>query len=122
MREALRWAGVAVLGGCGAVARVWLTTAVAARARERTRLPLGTLAVNVSGSALLGLLSALALDDDALLLVGGGLLGGYTTFSTWMVDSERLAAQGDRRLAAVNVAGSLAAGVAAAALGRALAG
>lgn len=122
MSGALLWLGVAVLGGCGAVARVVLTSAVQARARHRTRLPVGTLAVNASGSALLGLLSGLALSDDALLLAGTSLLGGYTTFSTWMLDSERLAEQDDRRLAVVNVVASLAAGIAAVALGRALAG
>lgn len=122
MSDVLLWAGVAVLGGCGAVARVTLTSAVATRTSGRTRLPLGTLVVNASGSALLGFLSGLALSGDALLLAGGGLLGGYTTFSTWMVDSERLAAQGDRRLAVTNVVASLAAGVTAALLGRAVAG
>jgi CrcB protein len=120
MSGVLLWAGVAALGGCGAVARVVLTSAVQTRAGHRTRLPVGTLAVNVSGSALLGLLSGLALSDDALLLAGTGLLGGYTTFSTWMLDSERLSKQHDRRLAVVNVLLSLAAGVAATMLGRAL--
>jgi fluoride exporter len=120
--DVLLWIGVAALGGCGAVARVALTGAVNARAGGRMPLPLGTLAVNVSGSALLGFLSGLALSGDALLLAGTGLLGGYTTFSTWMVDSERLAQQGEGRVAVVNVVASIAAGVAAVMLGRALAG
>ncbi|MDO8213756.1 CrcB family protein [Conexibacter sp. CPCC 206217] len=50
------------------------------------------------------------------LLGGIALRGGYTTFSTWMVDSERLRATGHAQVAALNVAGSLAAGLAALAL------
>ena len=41
---------------------------------------------------------------DALLLAGTALLGSFTTFSTWMVQSERLAAEGDGALALANVA------------------
>lgn len=122
MSDALLWVGVAALGGCGAVARVVLTALVNARTARRTRLPLGTFVVNVSGSALLGLLSGLTLSGEALLLAGTALLGGYTTFSTWMVDSERLAERGDRGMAVVNVVASIAAGVAAVLLGKALAG
>jgi CrcB protein len=54
---------------------------------------------------------------DALLLTGTALLGSFTTFSTWMVQSERLASEGDGTLALVNVAGSLAVGLAAVVLG-----
>jgi len=49
------------------------------------RLPLGTLAVNVVGSALLGLCAGLALDGDALALVGVGFCGGFTTYSAFSV-------------------------------------
>ena len=57
---------------------------------------------------------------DALLLAGTALLGSFTTFSTWMVQSERLATEGDGALALVNVAGSLAVGLGAVVLGWAL--
>lgn len=120
MSGALLWLSVGALGGLGAVARVLLTAAVSARVGPRARLPLGTFAVNVSGSVLLGLLAGLSLGDDAILLAGTGLLGGYTTFSTWAVDSERLATQRRGRDAAANVIVSLAAGLAALALGHAL--
>ena len=58
---------------------------------------------------------------DALLLTGTALLGSFTTFSTWMLESERLAERGEGGLALVNLAGSLALGLAAVALGWAVA-
>jgi CrcB protein len=112
------WVGVALLGGGGAVARFTLSTAVARRTAGW--LPYGTLAVNLSGSALLGLVAGFALHGDALTLVGGGLLGSYTTFSTWMLDSERLSEHHSGRALAANLLGSLLLGLAALALGRAL--
>jgi CrcB protein len=116
--SALTWVGVALLGGAGAVARFVVDGAVA----ERTpgELPVGTLAVNLSGAFLLGLVAGLALSGDALLLVGTATLGSYTTFSTWMLETQRLVEEGEGRVAAVNVVLSLAAGIAAVALGRAL--
>jgi CrcB protein len=120
MSGVLLWAGVAVLGGAGAVARYLVGAAVMARAPWR--LPLGTIAVNLSGALALGVLAGSSLHRDALLLAGTAVLGSYTTFSAWMFESERLAE--DRRwlLVAVNVGGSLVLGVLAVALGRALAG
>jgi fluoride exporter len=56
----------------------------------------------------------------SLLLSGTALLGSFTTFSTWMVQSERLAEDGESSLALVNVAGSLTVGLAAVVLGWAL--
>lgn len=112
------WSGVALLGGAGAIARFLVSAAVARRSEGW--FPWGTLAVNLSGTALLGLLAGLALHGDALTLAGGGLLGSYTTFSTWMLDSERLAEHHSGRALAANVAGSVLLGLAAIALGRAL--
>ena len=112
------WIGVATLGGLGALARYAVSAAVARRGAGW--FPWGTLAVNLSGTALLGLLSGLTLHGDALLLAGGGLLGSYTTFSTWMLDSDRLAEHQSGRALAMNIAGSLLLGLAAVALGRAL--
>ena len=118
MSAVLLWLGVGLLGGVGALGRFAVSVAVARRADHW--FPWGTLAVNLSGSALLGLLTGVALHGDALTLAGGGLLGSYTTFSTWMLDSERLA-EGDRRHAlAANLVGSALLGLAAVALGRAL--
>lgn len=112
------WVGVALLGGCGALARFGLTLLVADRLHPH--LPLGTLAVNVSGSFLLGLLAGTALDGDARLLLGAGALGSYTTFSTWMLETQRVGEAGRRKLAATNLVLSVALGLAAVVLGRAL--
>jgi fluoride exporter len=112
----LVWVGVAFLGGCGALARFGLTLLVADRLHPH--LPVGTLAVNVSGAFLLGLLAGASVDGDARLLFGAGLLGAYTTFSTWIIETQRIGEAGKRRLALVNVGLSIALGLAAAALGR----
>ena len=120
MNAVLLWAGVGLLGGVGAVARFAIGTAVARRVGGW--FPYGTLVVNLSGSALLGLVAGVALHGDALTLVGGALLGSYTTFSTWMLDSERLIEDRRGRALAANLVGSLMLGLAAVALGRALGG
>lgn len=118
MRALGLWGGVALLGGVGAVARYLLSTAVARRSDGW--FPWGTLTVNLSGAAVLGLLAGVALHGDALTLAGGGLLGSYTTYSTWMLDSDRLAEHRSGRALAANLLGSLLLGLAAVALGRAL--
>ena len=113
----LVWVGIGLLGGTGAVARSVVGAAVA-RWTARSGFPFGTLAVNLSGSFVLGVLAGSTLHDDALVLAGGALIGSYTTFSTWMYESSRL----PRRLAAANVGASLVLGLGAVALGRALGG
>jgi len=110
------WIGVAFLGGCGALARFGLTLSVADRLHPH--FPAGTLAVNVSGAFLLGLLAGASVDGDARLLFGAGLLGSYTTFSTWMIETQRIDEAGRRRIAVANVVLSIVLGVGAAALGR----
>jgi CrcB protein len=107
-----------LLGGVGAVARFLVDGAVSARAGRG--FPFGILTVNVSGALLLGVLAGAALDGDRRLLIAGGLLGSYTTFSTWVFDSDRLREEGSRGLAVVNVVASLVLGLAAVWLGREL--
>jgi CrcB protein len=109
--------GVALLGGAGAVARVVVDAAVAARAGEA--FPWGILAVNLSGAALLGLLTGLAVHGDARRLLGAALLGSYTTFSTWILDSHRLTEERRTALTLLNVLGSLVVGLVAVWVGRA---
>jgi fluoride exporter len=116
--SALVVAGVAVLGGCGALARFALDGAVSRRAAGG--FPWGTLAVNLTGAFLLGLLVGLTAREATLRLVGTGLLGAYTTFSTWELESHRLGEDGRLRLGVLNLAGSLVLGVLAAWLGRSL--
>ena len=112
----LVWVGVVLIGGAGSVAR-FLVDGVVASAAGRD-FPLGTFAVNVSGAVILGLITGLALGHDQALLAGTAAVGSYTTFSTWMLETQRLAEERQHAKAAVNVIASLAAGVAAAALGR----
>ena len=113
--SAADWVGVAVLGGVGALLRFRLDELV--QRRVGSELPLGTMTVNLLGSFCLGVLTGLSLGGSALLLAGTGLLGSFTTFSTWMLETERLAEEGEGRLALVNVGASLGLGVAAASLG-----
>lgn len=112
----IAWIGLALLGGTGAVARFLLDGAVVRRAGRS--LPWGTLAVNLSGAFALGVLTGAGAHGDALRLAGTGLLGAYTTFSTWMLESHRLAEDGGFAAAAANLAGALVLGLAAAWLGR----
>ena len=72
-------------------------------------LPLGTLLVNVAGSAALGLLSALALSDSAAALLGTGLCGGFTTYSAFAVQTHRSGARRGLGYAVATVVLSLAA-------------
>jgi fluoride exporter len=111
-------AGIALVGGLGAVARLLLDGAVSAHAGRG--FPWGTLAVNLSGAFALGAVTGAALGDDATRLLGTGFLGAYTTFSTWMLETHRQAEDGRFSGAALNVGGSLAAGLLAAWAGRRL--
>ena len=116
--SALVWIGVGALGGVGALARFGLDGLV--QRRVMGEFPLGTLVVNLVGSFCLGLLTGLDVTGAALLLAGTAVLGSFTTFSTWMLETERLGEDGEGRLALANLVVSLAAGVATAAAGWAL--
>ncbi|MXR21671.1 fluoride efflux transporter FluC [Halobacterium bonnevillei] len=75
------------------------------------RFTYGTFAVNVVGSFALGLVTVLGAGDAALLAIGTGACGSYTTFSSFSVDTVRLWEAGDRLLAgwyaAANLLGAL---------------
>jgi fluoride exporter len=109
---------VGLLGGAGACARFAIDTAITARTARGRRFPFGILAVNLSGAFLLGVVAGAALHGDRLSLIAIGLLGSYTTFSTWMLDTHRLARDGRRGAAALNLAASLVLGLLAVCLGR----
>ena len=83
--------------------------------------PWHTLGVNIAGSFLLGLLVAVLPEGDAgerlRLLLGVGVLGGFTTFSAFSVDALTLAQQDQWLTAAVYAVGSVAAALAGAAAG-----
>jgi CrcB protein len=107
---------VGLAGGCGAVARYAVGAAVAARARRD--LPLGTLAVNLTGAFALGVVAGATLAPDVARIVGGGAIGAYTTFSTWAFESHGLGREGRARWGAANLVGSLLVGLLLAELGR----
>jgi fluoride exporter len=104
--------GVALVGGVGALARFLLDRAIASRAGRE--FIYGTLVVNVLGAFLLGVLVGVALGQDAFRLAGTGLVGAFTTFSTWALESHRLGENGEPLLGAANFVVSLILGVAAA--------
>ncbi len=110
-------AALVVGGGVGAGAR-YVLDGLVMRGRSDA-FPLGILVVNVIGSFLLGLLTALApaIGHTWLAILGVGLLGGFTTFSAVAVDSVRLARRGRRDWAWADLVGTLVACVVAAALG-----
>ena len=81
------------------------------------RLPWGILLVNVAGSFLLGMFVALGLSGSSLALLGTGFCGGFTTYSTFAVQTTKLGP----RDGTLNAALTLALGLIAATLGHALA-
>ena len=113
-------AAVCVIGGIGSVTRFMVDRAVAGRAARP--FPFGTLAVNLSGAVLLGFVSGLTLSHEAALLAGTAFVGAYTTFSTWMFETHRLAEERQLRPAVANIVVSALLGVAAAWLGTRIAG
>jgi fluoride exporter len=109
------WLLVALGAAVGAPARYLTDRAL--QLRVSSGKPWGTIAVNVVGSFVLGVLASAAATGGWSALVGTGFCGALTTYSTFGYETVRLASSGDHRDAAWNVAISTAAGVAAAALG-----
>ncbi|MGW7354755.1 fluoride efflux transporter CrcB [Streptomyces sp. NPDC054784] len=120
----MNWLLVLLGGALGAPLRYLTDRAL--RRRFGPHFPWGTFAVNVAGCLALGLLTgaaaAGAASSDLRLLVGTGLCGALTTYSTFSYETLRLTEEGAPLLGAANVAGTLAAGVAAAFAGAAAAG
>jgi CrcB protein len=114
---------VALGGALGGVARFWLSGLVARRLGEA--FPWGTLAVNVTGSAALGMLAAVALDpaDHAILrlplwlMLAVGVLGSYTTVSSFALQTLALARAAETWSALANIALSVTLCLGAATLG-----
>jgi fluoride exporter len=107
---------IAVAGAVGTLARYGLDGFVSRR--HRSAFPWGTFVVNVSGAFVLGLVFTLATERWGLApwlrsALTIGFLGAYTTFSTLSLDTYRLAADRALGLAAANMLGSCAAGLAA---------
>ncbi|MDX6609330.1 MAG: fluoride exporter [Solirubrobacterales bacterium] len=113
--SAAGWIAVGLLGGAAAAARYLIDAAFAARTDHP--FPLGVLAINLAGTLVLGLVAGAALHGEALIIVAGGAIGSFTTFSTWMLDSHRLADAGHAHLVWLNLGLSLVAGFAAIVIG-----
>lgn len=112
---------VFVGGGLGAVSRFLVTTALAGKLGN---FPLGTLAANLIGSLLMGLVVGILAGraDSVRLFVAVGFLGGFTTFSSFSAETLALIQNGQLFAAAVNVIVSVAAGLVACAIGLRLGG
>lgn len=108
--------GVGLLGGLGAAGRFLIDGAVAERVGRD--FPYGTLTVNLSGSLVLGVLVGVAVHGDTERLAATGLVGAFTTFSTWAFESHRLAEDGRLALGVWNFAVSLVLGLTAIWAGR----
>ena len=120
MIGALPWIGMAAAGAAGAYAR--FSVAAAITARRPGSFPWGTFVVNLTGGFALGVLTGAGIGGDALFIVGTGFMGGYTTFSTWMVEAQRLGEDAELGLMLLYLLGSMAAGLATTGAGWALAG
>ena len=106
----------AAAGGVGAAARYAIDVGVARL--TGTRFPWGVFVINVVGSFVLGMVTAAL--PAGVFVIGVGLLGGFTTFSTAMLDTVALWSEGARRASAFNAVGMLVAGILAAGAGLAL--
>jgi CrcB protein len=121
----VRIALIGLLGSVGALARFELSKQIH---QQTDRVGLPTIVVNITGAVLLGFLLGLdsraPIEADVLAGLAIGFLGGFTTFSTWMVDVVVLAEDGKRGRAeaAFNVAITVIGGIASYGLARLLVG
>ena len=109
---------VTLAGAFGAVVRYLLSGFV--QQRVDTDLPVGTLAVNLSGAFLIGIVAGIDDLQSTIALIAVGFLGGFTTFSTWMIETIRLGIPPLRSRSLFNLTTTLIAGVALAAAGYSL--
>jgi CrcB protein len=107
-----------VAGAVGALSRYLLSGFV--QERVDSDFPIGTLAVNLTGAFLLGLVVGVDQLESVATLAVAGFLGGFTTFSTWMIEAVRLGIPPLRARALINLTITLLAGVALAAAGYSL--
>ena len=124
--EARVWQQFAVVGLGGAIGAIARYGVSLACLRMLPSFPLGTLVVNVLGCFALGLLMAIVdvrseFPPTARLFLGVGLLGAFTTFSTFGVETIDLLREKENTLAMLSVTGNLVLGLAAVLLGRGVA-
>lgn len=106
---------VALGGAVGAMARYGV--GVASVRFAEAGVPIGTWVVNALGCLLIGLALPLVTDDRARLALVVGVLGSFTTFSTYSADTVLLWEAGERTMAVANALGSVVVGVVFVALG-----
>jgi CrcB protein len=115
-------AGLMIAGAAGAVLRYLVDRYV--QGKVASDFPYGTLVINVSGSLVLGFLTGSALHHGLsatwVTVLGTGLIGAYTTFSTFTYDSFRLLGSDGMATALTNILVSVVAGLGAAVAGLAL--
>lgn len=116
--SALAWVLAAPAGALGALARFG-TGRLMARSLG-LRAPWGVLVVNLLGTFLLGLLVGMDPANGLLLVLGAGFIGSYTTFSTWMAETDALAEQRRWNAALLNLVGPAIGGLVLGAVGFAL--
>ena len=100
----LNYLMVAIGGALGSVARFWASSIIAERVTET--FPLGTLVVNVTGSFLIGLFAAVLrsenVNNSSRALLMTGVCGGYTTFSSFSLQTLQLLQAGNYSFALLN--------------------
>jgi len=120
----LAWMALVVAGAVGSSVRYLVDIAITER--TRSALPWGTMAINVTGSFVLGVVTGLALyhgfPKGVRVVLGVGFCGAYTTFSTFTFETVRLVEEGASTDAVRYALASLVTGAIAAAAGLALAG
>jgi fluoride exporter len=104
---------LSLAGSVGAVCRYLVSGSV--QTRHRSDFPIGTLTVNLAGSFGLGLVVGYGALESTLTMALVGFLGGFTTFSTWMIETLGLRVSSPRAL--LNLTSSLAGGLFAAGVG-----
>ena len=107
---------VGVGGGLGAIARYLLSGWVLHHTPPNQHFPWGTFAVNVSGCLIAGVVSGLIakhelFSPDMRLFLITGILGGFTTFSAFGIETVTLIKRGEIAIAAAYVASSVVAGI-----------
>jgi len=118
----MRYLAVAFGGSVGAVLRYALATQIG---RLNTRFPLGTFVINITGSMFLGWFLTYVgrhhVSEATRLAIAVGFVGAYTTFSTFMYESNHLADEGAGFESIMNLLGSLIVGIVAVRVGMMLA-
>jgi CrcB protein len=114
----VRYLAIALAGSAGALLRYILAAQIG---RLNLRFPLGTFLINITGSLFLGwfltYISRHTVSDTTRLAIGVGFVGAYTTFSTFMYESSKLADEGAGFEALIYISGSLILGIVAVRLG-----